>query len=450
MHRQSCPLGIQRDVCGRHGCEGVSRGETCITVPASEGVASLGRCCRSADRRAEGLGDRTNRRAAIAVEGDGVVIHRPLGIQHDVCCRHGCEGVGCGETCVAVPAAERVASLGRICRSADRRAEGLGHRCNHRATIAVERDGVVVHCPLGIQGDVRSRHGCEGVGCGETYIAVPAAEGVASLGRCCRSADRRAEGLGDRTNRRATIAVERDGVIIHCPLGIQRDVCCRHGCEGVGCGETCVAVPAAEGVASLGRCCRSADHRAKGLGDRTNRRAAIAVEGDGVAVGCPLGIQCDVCAEGVDHAVSVVRACAIRESVPASEGVACACECIERQGGRDIRNLRSHRASPTVGVEGHRVHRQSCPLGIQRDIRSRHGCEGVRRGETCIAVPAAEGVTSLGRCCRSADRRAEGLGDRGNRRAAIAVERDGVAVGCPLGIQRNVRSRHGREGVRRG
>ncbi len=110
---------------------------------------------------------------------------------------------------------------------------------------------------------------------------------------------------------------------------------------------------------------------------------------------CPLGIQHDVCFERVERAVSVVDACTIRESVPAREGVACAYESIERQGGRDIRNLRSHRTCSTVRVKGHRVRRQSGPLGIQCDVCA----EGVARAISVVracaireSVPAREGV----------------------------------------------------------
>ena len=164
---------------------------------------------------------------------------------------------------------------------------------------------------------------------------------------------------------------------------------------------------------------------------------------------CPLGVQGDVRREGVGRAVGVVRAAAVGSRGPVNEAVASPREGIGRQSRRDVGELVAHRARAAVAVEDHGVVGQSCPLGVQGDVRR----EGVDRA---VGVVCAAAVGSRGPVNEAVASPREGVGRQSRRdvgelvahraRAAVAVEDHGVVgQSCPLGVQGDVR----REGVDR-
>ena len=86
-----------------------------------------------------------------------------------------------------------------------------------------------------------------------------------------------------------------------------------------------------------------------------SRRAGKAVGRDRLGGTGPLGIQGGIRYEGVSRAIGISGTRAIGKGVPAAEREARACISVGRQGRRDVGSLRTHRACPKVGVEGHGV-----------------------------------------------------------------------------------------------
>ena len=152
------PSCLDGQVLSGHG-----RGD--LGIPTLEGVAFLGGIRRSRDSRAIILGNGSDLGAAIRIEGDGVLVDRPLSRDGHVRGRH-----GRGDR--LIPAGEGVAFLGGIRRSRNSRAVILSELC--KLGLAVHKgDGVLVDLPLGGDGQVLSRHG-------RGDLSIPALEGVAS------------------------------------------------------------------------------------------------------------------------------------------------------------------------------------------------------------------------------------------------------------------------------
>ena len=82
----------------------------------------------------------------------------------------------------------------------------------------------------------------------------------------------------------------------------------------------------------------------------------------------PLGVEGDVCGEGIDGAVGIGGARATGDSVPACEGVAGPGEGVGVNAVGDVGNLRRHRARAAVAVEGHGVVGQRRPLGVEGEV----------------------------------------------------------------------------------
>ena len=251
----------------------------------------------------------------------------------------------------------------------------------------------------------------------------------------------------------AVIGIEGDGVGLGRPLGVQGDV--RR--EGVG---RAVGVVRAAAVGGRGPVNEAVASPREGIGRQSRRdvgnlvahraRATVGVEGHGVVgQSCPLGVQGDVRREGVDRAVGVVCATAVGGRGPVHEAVASPREGIGRQSRRDVGNLVAHRARATVGVEGHGVVRQGCPLGIEGVVggcaydggRSYLGSTGSRREppRKGVACAAGCGQRTVGGVIRHY------LAGWCGCAAIIGIEGDGVGVGRPLGVEGDVR----REGVGR-
>ena len=107
------------------------------------------------DRAAVGAAQRSNRSAAIGVEGDGVDgVLGPVGVEGDVrgdrVGRSGTADLGAAAR-LGEPAVEDVAGIG-VRWQGDRAAGGAAQRSNRSAAIGVEGDGID-GCPLGVEGD---------------------------------------------------------------------------------------------------------------------------------------------------------------------------------------------------------------------------------------------------------------------------------------------------------
>src|SRR6185369_13486305 len=96
---------------------------------------------------------------------------------------------------------------------------------------------------------------------------------------------------------------------------------------------------------------------------------AVGVEGDGVLVDRPLGVEGQVGGEAVGGAAGVGRAAAIGRGVPAGEVVVGQAEGVGREGGAVavVADLGIHAAGPAVGVEGHGV-LVDRPLGVEGHV----------------------------------------------------------------------------------
>ena len=193
------PLRLDGRVLGRHRL-GQYR------LPASKGVARLGRSGRSRDSRGVVLRDGFNFRTAVGVEGDGVLIDGPLCLDGRVLGWH-----RLGQD--RLPASKGVARLGRRSRSGDGRGVVLRNGSNLRTAVDVEGDGVLVDGPRCIDGHVPSRHR-------RRNLLIPSSEGVARLGRIGRSVDCCLIVLGDNQIFLAIVQDKRQGVRIYFPIGL--------------------------------------------------------------------------------------------------------------------------------------------------------------------------------------------------------------------------------------
>ena len=392
-----CPLCSDRYVFSRHGCGDFS-------IPTCEGITGLGRICRCSDLSAVILRDSINCRTAIGIKGDGVLVDRPVCLDGHVICRH-----GCGND--SIPTCEGVTGLGGCGRCCDCCAVILRDSINCRTAIGVECDGVLVDCPVCLDGHVTCRHGC-----GD--FSIPTCEGVTGLGGCGRCCDCCAVILRDSINCRTAIGIKGDGVLVDRPVCLDGHVICRHGCGND-------SIPTCEGVTGLGRICRCSDLSAVILRDSINCRTAIGIKGDGVLVDCPLCSDRYVFSRHGcgDFSIPTV------EGVTGLGGISRCCDCCAVIL-RDSINCRT-----AIGVECDGV-LVDCPVCLDGHVTCRHGC-----GD--FSIPTCEGITGLGRICRCSDLSAVILRDSINCRTAIGIKGDGVLVDRPVCLDGHVICRHG-------
>ena len=187
------PLCRYGNVLCRHGCG-------YRPIPASEGIACLGRVCGCGYRRAVVLRYSQNFSDAVRIEERyGVLIYFPLRRYGNVLCGH-----GCGYR--PIPLYKGIACLGRGCGCGYIRAVVLRFGCNFSAAIRIERYGVLVYSPLRLYGHVLCGHGCGDV-------LIPTGEGVTCLGRGCGCGYLLAIALLYRRNRCAAVRIERYGIL---------------------------------------------------------------------------------------------------------------------------------------------------------------------------------------------------------------------------------------------
>ena len=261
--------------------------------------------------------------------------------------------------------------------------------------------------------------GCGSVGCG-----VPASEGIAGVGEGVRRQVRRGvrgDGLAGHRPRPA-VRVERDGVLVGGPFRVDRLV--RGDRNSRACRDLQAVAPGprpptVKGVAGTG-CGRQSPvggtigRRQAGRG---RSRAALAVEGHGVAVDRPLCVERDTRgAHGVARPVCVAGARAIGGRVPAGECVAGPRERIACQA-RALAltyHLGGHRSAPTIGIEGNGEgtcgklqHGEGKPLGVHFASFSDGGGKRERRIAARIGRPGNDTRGGDGRTAGyPADRRA--------------------------------------------
>ena len=207
------PLGVERQGGVRLGGEvqhllAVRVGRAAavgLGVPAGEVVARAG-----VGAGGQGLGlvvveefvvHRAARRA-VAVEGDGVAVGRPLGPQLHVARRAGGDG-GHGiaaAVSTGVPAAELVARPGGCAEGDGCALDGVGRGVVAVVGAAAEivGDGVLRGSPLGPQLHVARRAAGDGghLVARQAAVGVPAAEGVARAGGCAEGDGRALDGVG--------------------------------------------------------------------------------------------------------------------------------------------------------------------------------------------------------------------------------------------------------------
>ena len=427
--------------------------------PAGEGVAGLLRISRLNNGCAVlvGLG------ALLAVDdpGDGVLVDAPVGgqLHGHILSAHG------GGDLIAGPAGEGVAGLGRISGGSDRSAVLVS--LGSGLTVDDPGDGVLVHSPAGIDGDVLGGHG-GGNG--------PAVEGVTDLGRRGGSGDCLAVvdvGLGEFL----ALYSPGHGVLVHGPAGIDGDVLGGHGGRNG---------PAVEGVTDLGRRGGSGDCLTVGDGDDLVLLPCHS-KGNSIGVDSQLGIHAQVLSGhglrhgpageavalgnlivGSDDGFTIVEGGLIvlfavdipgnGVAVDAPVGGQLHGHILSAHDGGDLvagpagEGVTGHLGigrsgdSCAVGVilgGGHAVDDPGNGVGVDAPVGGQgHGdILSAHDGGDLIAGPAGESVTGLGRIRGLGDGSAVGIG----LGALLAVDDpgNGVVVHAQLGIQGDVLSRHG-------
>ena len=195
LHHVGCgiPDGIDGHVLCGHGVGN-------FFAPAHEGVACPNGISGLGDGGAVVLRDGVNCRAAIGVEGDGVLVDGPLCGDGQILRRHGGGNL-------LVPASEGVACLGGGSRCGHGSAVGLRDGGNRGVASVLKSDGVLVDGPLCGDGQILRRHGG-----GDRH--VPASEGVTGLGRSSGCGHGGAVVLRDGSNRGVASVLKSDGVLV--------------------------------------------------------------------------------------------------------------------------------------------------------------------------------------------------------------------------------------------
>ena len=158
-------------------------------IPTGEGITLSGLVRGRGDRRAVVLCAALQHRLTV-LEGDGVLVHRPLCLNGHVLCGH--RG---GD--LSIPVGEGIALLGRIFGRGDFCAIVLPDGRQHRLAV-LEGDGVGLRAPLGVEDPILSGHRGSGECRCAGLVGIPAVEAAALLGGCGQSAQRCAVPLRNR------------------------------------------------------------------------------------------------------------------------------------------------------------------------------------------------------------------------------------------------------------
>ena len=378
--------------------------------------------------------------AAVGVEGDGVGVGRPVGVEGVLV--GGGDLSGGGHLGPAygggVPAVQGVAragnsghAVGAVCPTVG---DFSGRVCRDPIVVDLQRHRVLVGRPVGVEGlvggplEVGVVYHIRSAGRG----GVPAVKGISRPGGGGQGTVFLAggDGFAGRIHA-AAVGVEGDLVLVGRPFGGIGHIPGGHGVLGH------AVAPAGEGIARLGGRGQGPQLIPGVDGAAGHRRAAIGVKGDGVGVPAPPGV------EGVGVGVGHLRvrrhpAAPCLAGVPPGEGVA-------RPGGVGEANV-----FPAVGEVQFAVARGPVVV-VQRHGHGLGGPAGVEGvvfpvgdlGEAghpvavgLGGVPAAEGIARPGGGGQSAVGLAVGDGLAGlAHAAAVGVKGDGGALHLPEGVK---------------
>ena len=202
------PLGVQGQIAGHRRAEPVRLGAGRIGGPADEHLAVKGWIGRFRHDLPVFHGCRRDGRSSVRIEGHGVCVRRPLGVQRQVAGhRSGVEIVVRASGLGRAPSYERIPCTGRIGRSGSLFAVSDELHVNRAAAGRIERD-LVRHGPLRVQRHRSVDRSVERVRLGAVRVGGPADELVAVFRRRGRLARRTAHFHGLRAHRRAAPRIE--------------------------------------------------------------------------------------------------------------------------------------------------------------------------------------------------------------------------------------------------
>ena len=395
-------VGFDRPLCIENGVRSDCSlkvkffGAVLIGIPAAEGITIGHRISDLYHRCAirniyRGIGSMT-----VAIEGNGVLVERPLCVKRNIGGDGRFEVEFHGAGFVFVPSAEGVVIHLGVIRFLYSGVVLNIHRKVCAVSIAVEGDGVAVGRPLGGQGDIFCRHG-------ELILAVgvqrniqggggnfPACKGRTGLLRGVHGHDGTIRILV--LSRVPVAGIHSYGVLVDCPLCIKggvssnKSVKIERVCAGF------IGVPAAEGVTGLLKGSRLCNFAVVGDCYGQTGIVAVAVEGDGVAVGRPVCGQGDVpCRHGKgDAAVFVlgeIQTCRVR--CPVEERGTGLCRNKDRDG---FAVFITGVIRAVAGVDGDSVFVDS-PLCVKSDVFGNRGIKAELVFAVFVSIPIDEGIT---------------------------------------------------------
>ena len=274
--------------------------------------------------------------------------------------------------------------------------QGIHDFSGHAVVIAVSHavgDGF----PLGLQGDVL----LNSIGEAILFIAqIPTVEGIAGL----RGSGSRL-GRGEAVfhflvgrNRRATVRIKGDGILVDVPLRCQGDVLCDGSIKVIRGGVLLVfaQIPEGKGMALERRVVRL------GRGEAVfhfllgrNGRAAVGIKGDGILVDVPLRCQGDV---ACDRSIKVIRGglLLVFAQIPERKGIA-----LERRGDRQDSLLAAldvlliGRRETAVSVEGNGIFLRHMYAALRLELPAVPGPDQRDRNDLLIVLDMFQGRERL-------------------------------------------------------
>ena len=354
-----CPLCLTSQTVQRHRAR-YSR------IPTIEGVTFFRRICRSGYACAIVLRNGCYCTTTIAIEGDGVLLRCPLCLTSQTVQRHRARYS-------RIPTIEGVTFFRRICRSGYACAIVLRNGCYCTTTIAIERNRVLLRCPLCLTSQTVQRHRAR-------YSRIPTIEGVTFFRRICRSGYACAIVLRNGCYCTTTIAIERNRVLLRCPLCYASFAVDRHRSRHF-------RKPTGEGITCTRWVSRRRYRRTIVLRDGSYCRTAIAIKGNGIGIDSPFSIECGSACYLIGSKVPCIGACVFL--VPSNEGVSSlrrVCGLIHLAA--IIFRLLAYRGTMSLHVEGdiilvHRAGEDRFDIRYITRYRGRH------------IVPLAERVSIL-------------------------------------------------------
>ena len=269
-----------------------------------------------------------------------------------------------------------------------------------RLKVAIAVDHHIDHLlglPLGPQGDVL----LNSIGEVILFIAqIPAVEGIAGL----RGSGSRL-GRGEAVfhflvgrNRRATVRIKGDGILVDVPLRCQGDVLCDGSTKVIRGGGLLVfaQIPEGKGMALERRVVRL------GRGEAVfhfllgrNGRAAVGIKGDGILVDVPLRRQGDV---ACDRSIKVIRGglLLVFAQIPERKGIA-----LERRGDRQDSLLAAldvlliGRRETAVSVEGNGIFLRHIYAALRLELPAVPGPDQRDRNDLLIVLDMFQGRERL-------------------------------------------------------